>query len=278
MPLCTVTLLSLHTTTPNPLLTFLSTLHTSDVEPLVISRVIRWIILPTKLSTSELLAQNIHWDILLILPSTDSLPSSVQKLIEHQWSIVAGIPSRLLKDFRSKNEKFLHPPPEFVPKLCGDKGKGGPGLASSSQNLELSPELESWISSFNTHGGAEGRGAVSMLNLLSFNPGLKASYLKYGAAFADSIGSRHGGDAKIVGTVINVNGKGKEQGDGGWDEVALAHYPSIKHFAEMLGSADYQEANGKFRVPALRDTLILCTSEVGIEGLVGEGRREGSKL
>jgi hypothetical protein len=277
MPLCAVTLLSLHTTTPNPLLTFLSTLRTSNVELLVISRVLRWIILPTQISTSELLAQNIHWDLLLILPSTDPLPSSVQKLVQKQWTVVAGIPSRLLKDFHAKNKKLLHPAPNSVPKLSGTSGKGGAGLASSSQNLELSPELQSWIHKFCSENGAEGRGAVSMLNLLSFNPDMKSSYLKYGAAFSESIGSRHGGDAKIVGTVVSVDGKEKN-GEEGWDEVALAHYPSIRHFEEMLGSSDYQEVNGKYRVPALRDTLILCTSEIAVQELLGEGRREGAKL
>jgi hypothetical protein len=277
MPLCTVTLLSLHITTPNPLLTFLSTLRTSNVEPLVISRVLRWIILPTQISTSELLAQNIHWDLLLILPFTDSLPSSVQKLVQHQWTVVAGIPSRLLKDFHAKNEKLLHPAPDSVPKLSGNTGKGGAGLASSSQNLELSPELQSWIRKFCSGSDVEGRGAVSMLNLLSFKPGMKFSYLKYGAAFSESIGSRHGGDAKIVGTVVNVDGKEKTREEG-WDEVALAHYPSIRHFEEMLGSRDYQEVNGRYRVPALRDTLILCTSEISVQELLGEGRREGAKL
>jgi len=64
----------------------------------------------------------------------------------------------------------------------------------------------------------------------------------------------------------------------GWNEVALAHYPSIRHFEEMLGSRDYQEVNGRYRVPALRDTLILCTSEISVQELLGEGRREGAKL
>lgn len=108
-----------------------------------------------------------------------------------------------------------------------------------------------------------------MLNLLAFKPGLKEQYLKYGAEFSKSIGSKRGGNAKIVGTVINGEG-----GDGeGWDEVALAHYPSIWHFADMLASEDYQVVNQKFRVPSLRDTFILCTSEVGLDGEVGKGGR-----
>lgn len=107
-----------------------------------------------------------------------------------------------------------------------------------------------------------------MLNLLAFAPGQKENYLKYGAAFASSIGSKRGGDAKIVGSVVEVKGVdgGREEG---WDEVAIAHYPSIEHFGDMLASRDYQEVNAKWRVPSLRDTFILCTDEVGIWEGVG---------
>jgi len=46
-----------------------------------------------------------------------------------------------------------------------------------------------------------------MLNLLAFRKGKKEDYLKYGAEFAKSIGSKRGGDAKLVGNII---GEGKE--------------------------------------------------------------------
>lgn len=143
-----------------------------------------------------------------------------------------------------------------MPELTGSLTK--PRTASSSQNLELSPELKDWIFKF---GNQEGKGAVSMLNLLAFKEGKKGEYLKYGAEFAKSVGSRRGGTAKIVGTVVRQDGDGGE----GWDEVALAHYPSIWHFADMLASEDYQIVNQKYRVGSLRDTFILCTTEIGIE-------------
>ncbi|KAF2275187.1 uncharacterized protein EI97DRAFT_79942 [Westerdykella ornata] len=265
MPLCTLHLLSLHTTTPSPISAFLSALKATNLKPLVISRVIRWIILPKELSTESLLARNIHWDLLLILPSTDALPSSLQSLVQHDWTVTAGIPSRLLKDFSTKNNQLLHPAPESVPQLTG--ALKNPKVAQSAQNLELSPELQAWVQSFYNGSSAAGRGAVSMLNLLSFKPGLKGSYLKYGAAFASDVGSKRGGNAKLVGTVVDVAGK-KKEGDGGWDEIALAHYPSILHFADMLGGRDYQEANSKWRVPALKDTFILCTSEIAVEEML----------
>lgn len=173
-----------------------------------------------------------------------------------------------------------------------------------------------------------------MLNLLSFVPGKKEEYLKYGAAFSKSIGSRHGGEAKVVGNVIHQSretksGKGasasgasasglmvedealgrrngldkttadqgasasgasasgimveteaeaKDDGEG-WDEIAIAHYPSLQHFAAMTGSRDYQDVNKKYRVGALRDTFILCTMEIGEDGELAGGRTgRSSKL
>jgi hypothetical protein len=86
-----------------------------------------------------------------------------------------------------------------------------------------------------------------MLNLLSFKPNKKQNYLQYGAAFAESVGSRHGGVAKIVGSVVSCHGN-----EEGWDEIAVANYPSLKHFAAMLGSADK-----RYRLGSLRDTFIL---------------------
>jgi len=283
MPLCTLHLLALHPTTPNPLSTFLSTLKSANISPLVVSRVVRWIILPTTLSTEHLLARNISWDLFLILPDTKPLPPNLAKLVQHHWSISAGVPSRLLQDFESKNKKLLHPEPGSVPKISSESG-GKRKTTTSSQNLELSAGLESWIQQL---GGNESKTAVSMFNLLAFAPGKKEEYLKYGAAFAKSIGSRHGGNAKVVGNVVKPtttsntsSSSGQSAVDAssdGWDEVALAHYPSILHFREMLLSEDYQEVNHKHRVGSLRDTCILMTSEIGVEEMM-RGGGGGAKL
>ena len=269
MPLCTLHLLALHNTTPNPISTFLSALKSSPIKPLVVSRVIRWIILPTKISTEHLLARNIAWDVLLILPSTDALPTNIATLVQHHWSVTAGVPSRLTNDFANTNEKLLHPGAGTLPPLSPPSSTKK--TKQSSQDLELSADLDAWIDSFIHSGSSKvGTGAVSMFNLLAFHPGKKDQYLKYGAAFAKSIGSRHGGNAKIVGNVIGVNGR-REREDGEWDEIALAHYPSIAHFRDMLASGDYQEVNHRYRVGSLRDTCILMTSEIAVEE-VGERR------
>jgi hypothetical protein len=184
MPLCTIHLLALHTTTPNPLSTFLSTLKSYNVSPLVVSHVIRWIILPSHLSTEHLLARNISWDLFLVLPNTSPLPFNLEKLIQHHWSITAGVPSRLIQDFGQKNQKLLHPDAAAIPILSNAPSK----ITSSSQNLELSDGLEAWITDYTRKESRESQGAVSMFNLLAFNPGMKSEYLKYGAAFAKSIG------------------------------------------------------------------------------------------
>ncbi|KAG9230702.1 hypothetical protein BJ875DRAFT_471468 [Amylocarpus encephaloides] len=250
MPACAIHLLALSCSIPQ----FLSALRQTELKPLTIAKVIRWIILPSSISTSELLAKNIRWDILLTLPNTSPLPFALASNISHQFTIHGGVPSRLLSSFAEKNQALLHPttPP---PKLTGSLSN--PLFSPSSQDLTLSPELHEWISGF---GKQEGSGAVSMLNLLAFKPGMHGEYLKYGKAFSESIGSSRGGEAKMVGTVIR-----EPRGDDGWDEVALAHYPSIYHFADMLASEDYQVVNQKHRVPSLRDTCIMCTSELALE-------------
>ncbi|TVY59445.1 hypothetical protein LSUE1_G009051, partial [Lachnellula suecica] len=177
--------------------------------------------------------------------------------LAHEFKLEAGVPSRLLQDFLQKNAKLLHPKAADIPPLTGSLDK--PKLSESSQDLSLSPELRAWINSSSAPVGA-----VSMLNFLAFAEGKKKEYLKYGAEFAKSIGSKRGGNAKIVGGVL---GEAKEWG---WDEMALAHYPSLMHFADMLASEDYQSVNQKYRVNSLRDTCILCTSELGVEGLWAE--------
>jgi len=257
MPLASIHLLSLSTSTPLPI--FLTTIrHTvPSSKILVISRAIRWIIKPTKIDAQHLLHPKKPWDLLLIVLGTDPLPSALADKIVDHWTCQAGIPSRLTNDFHITNNNLLHPLQSEIPALTGSLDK--PRIGQSSQTLELSSELQSWVNQFSTT--KPGSSPLSMLNLLAFKEGMKPSYLKYGAAFAKSIGSKRGGNAKLVGNVTS-----QSEGTGGkWDEFALASYPSILHFADMLASEDYQAVNLEFRVPSLEDTLILCTSEIAVE-------------
>ena len=272
MPGCTLHLISLSPEATIP--RFLSHLQSHpDVQVLLAAKVIRWVILPTKLSVQELLHPQKPYDLFIVTHGTAAMPLAIFEETVCHWSIPAGIPSRLTTDFTAKNDKLLHPK-EKLP-LTGALDK--PRISQNSQDLSLSPELQQWVNSFSQEAG---RGAVSMLNLLAFAPKMKDSYLTYGKAFAETIGAKRGGTAKLVGNVL-----GKQDS---WDEIAVAHYPSILHFADMLASEDYQDVNQRFRVPALKDTCILCTSEIaledmgikslGINAVVSEGRNTKAKL
>lgn len=194
MPVCSIFLLSLKTSIP----AFLAATRATSprLDPLVTAKVIRWIITPTALSKEPLLSPPSPWHILLILPDALTiLPEHLQGLIKNQWSVQAGIPSKLISTFTSTNHKLLRPSPTDIPPLTGSMVN--PQTATSAQGLELTDELRDWISI-----GEGPKGAVSMLNLLSFKPGMKDRYLAYGKAFAESIGSNRGGVAKIVGKVL----------------------------------------------------------------------------
>ncbi|PPJ50555.1 hypothetical protein CBER1_05535 [Cercospora berteroae] len=257
MPLTTLHLIAL---APNATIPqYLRALKSYSLKPLVTSRVVRWIIKPEKLSTHLL---NTNWDLLIILPASSQIPDTYlgDDWVNQHWSITAGVPSAILKDFPQKNDKLLHPQQGDVPELTGSLSK--PKMANSSQGLELNDDVLSWSQSFEL--GQDD--AVSMMNLLSFKPGKEAheSYLKYGKAFGESIGKKRGGNAKIVGKVV-PDQKTHGEDSYGWDEIALAHYPSIRHFTDMLASEDYQKVNHESRLPALRDTCILCTTELDPE-------------
>lgn len=189
------------------------------------------------------------------------------KVVSH-WSTTAAVPSRLTKEFRTKtNPSLLHPNAKDVPELTG--ALKDPLLNKDSQDLSLSSELQQWIGK--SEDTLPVKGAISMLNLLSFKTGMKESYLKYGKAFAQTIGAKRGGNAKLVGNLMKGSERVSEEEQGVWHEFALAHYPSLLHFADMLASKDYQEVNQNNRVGALGDTCILCTSELVVEDLMKDG-------
>lgn len=263
MPICSLHLISLSPSTS--LQQFVTSVRQQPKQPLVISKVIRWIITPTRISADTLLhpshdpsstAQKPAWDILLIYEGANELPSELTKSARAEWRVRAGVPSALVRGFVEKNETLLRPNGKGVPPL-DTRATNDPKIASSAQGLELNPELRKWANDFASSG--LGKRAVSMLNLLAFKKGMKEEYLKYGKAFGERIGSRHGGNAKVVGTFVESSDGEKE-----WNEIALAHYPSIEHFVAMLGSKDYQDVNHKHRLPSLEDTFILCTSEVAL--------------
>ena len=266
MPLTTVHLLKISNRTT--ISSYLDALRNASVKPLVVSRVVRWIIKPERLSVSTLLDTN--WDLMVIVLASSPLPSKVLEmdLVSDHWSITAGVPGSLTNNFHERNQRLLHSQKGDVPGLTGSMSKPRMASSGTSQGLELNDDLLEWSKNFKL-----GNEAMSMLNLLAFKPGKEAhdSYLRYGKAFSESIGSRRGGNAKIVGKVVANQGTQGED-ESGWDEIALAHYPSVHHFTDMIGSEDYQAVNHKDRLPALRDTCILCTSELDSELSGGKAR------
>lgn len=239
---------------------YVNAIKSYPVKPLIVARVVRWIIKPESLSLHQLLEH--EYDLFIVVPLDSPLPDVYlnKDWVKHHWSMTVGIPSRVTSNFAQKNERLLHPHSNDVPELTGSMQD--PRMAGSSQGLELSDELLQWSKTFKLGQN----GAVSMLNLLAFKPekGADESYRQYGKAFGETIGARRGGDAKLVGRVVAKQGTADED-TSGWEEFALAHYPSIRHFVDMIASRDYQSVNHEFRLPSLRDTCILCTTELDPE-------------
>ncbi|KAI1417754.1 hypothetical protein F5Y13DRAFT_151797 [Hypoxylon sp. FL1857] len=264
MVLCNLHLISLRDGVS--LAVFLNSLRRNGIKPVVQARVIRWMILPTRISAGHLLGRNIRWDLLLILGETDSLPPEVRPDVNAVWTASCGVSSKSLSSYTTLNAELLHPLPGSV----APPEQHAIEPSTTSQNLEVSPELSEWIAALPTQLREH---PVSMLNLLAFNPGKKEQYKKYGAEFSATVGSRHGGRVKIVGKVAG----GQAQGDG-WDEIAFVHYPSVEHFAAMAASKDYQKVNHQYRLGALEDTFILCVMEVDDNGEVINLRSTKEKL
>ena len=155
------------------------------------------IMTPTSLSKEPLLSQSPPWDVLLILPGADnSLPADLQSKIQAAWSIQTSVPSKLISSFDSTNSRLFYPFPNKVPILTGSLSD--PQISDSTQSLELTDKLYSWI-----QGDESPKGAISMLDLLTFIPGRKNQYLKYRKVFSDSVGSRRGGGLeKLVGKIV----------------------------------------------------------------------------
>jgi hypothetical protein len=253
---------------------FLAKLRHDGVKPVFQARILRWMILPRKLSAGHLLARNTHWDLLLALRDDAAIPPAAQADIAAIWTAPCGVSGAALSNYANLNATLLHPPPGSVQPASLPALSPSSSSDDASQNLSLSPEWLQWIAalppSVRTH-------PVSMLNLLAFNPGKKEQYAQYGAAFSKRVGSRHGGHVKLVGRVVDGPDGGAQARRDGWEEIAYVHYPTIEHFAAMAGSRDYQEVNKEYRLGALRDTFILCCQEVDGEGEL-LAKSGGSKL
>ncbi|GAD98750.1 conserved hypothetical protein [Paecilomyces variotii No. 5] len=261
MPGLSLHLLSLNGGTDTK--SFLIALRKSPgIKVIVASRPRHFVIRPNTIDSTPLTTNK--WDLLVLLDSPHkSIPENLRSAIRNEYRVFVGVPSKLLATYPERDAK-LKRDASSIPltgSLDASKGK------ESSQNLELSPDLLAFMDRLTK----EYDGPVTMLNLLHFIPGGKKNYFQYGQAFVPVAGKR-GGDAKIVGNVVKPPaGVTDSRGDSNrpeeewWNEISIVHYPSIRHFCDMLAGDDYQAINEKYRLAALRDTLLLCTTEFDAE-------------
>ncbi|EAW19111.1 uncharacterized protein NFIA_090690 [Aspergillus fischeri NRRL 181] len=270
MPGLTLHLLALAPSTTAE--SFLRQLRQSSAVKIILASRPQHIVIPPTLIDSRLLTTT-KWDLLvLIQPSSltqeaalESLPPNLQPLVQQEYRLAVGIPSKLLSNYDDR-DKSLKRAASSIP-LTGSLANAH--QKPSSKNLELSPDLLAFMDTLTrTHDGP-----VTMLNLLHFHhPNGKKSYYQYGQAFIPVAGKR-GGNAKLVGNVIRPASTAQVDSRGSldrpetdwWNEISLVHYPSIRHFCDMLAGEDYQAINEKYRLSALRDTFLLCTTEFDVE-------------
>jgi hypothetical protein len=137
MTICTLYLLSLNSTLP-PLV---SSLRKASISPLIAAKVIRWVIPPTVLSVKPLITNAPKWDVMLVLPGTDALPSQLHESLSAQWSIAFDMPEEALAAFPSKNKLLLHPQSGDVPARGHELDKLEKfGSGASLHSVEISEE------------------------------------------------------------------------------------------------------------------------------------------
>jgi hypothetical protein len=85
------------------------------------------------------------------------------------------------------------------------------------------------------------------------------------------VAGKRGGNAKIVGNVVqppsgssflnDSRGSPDRPGQDWWNEISIVHYPSIRHFCDMLAGEDYQAINEKYRlkVSTAADWCVVCS-------------------
>ncbi len=193
------------------------------------------------------------WDVFLLFAGSVELPAETKTYVKADWKLEADAPPPMLGAFSTTNQRQSRPKAEDVPPLTGKwdhPDKPDPGI---HQKLDYSPELQDWVRTFGTR---EGEGAVSMLNLLAYHDGKRETYMKYVEAFGASVGKAVGSEAKIIGHVTSCSST--PDGEREWEDAAIVHYPSIYHFADVLGNEEYQKLDVKYKVGTIKDTCILC--------------------
>ncbi|KAF2225173.1 hypothetical protein BDZ85DRAFT_89515 [Elsinoe ampelina] len=224
-----------------------------DIKIVVASIPHHWVARPAVYDVKHL--GHSRWDLMLVTEGELIQAREVHDLVKDVYNMKIGVPRKLYADYPTTNEKLLRQA-KSIP-LTGSLDDNNKSPPKTSQKLELSDDLRRFMDSFTKERGEDQ--PVTMLNLLCFKPNSQKQYATYGQHF-QTAGGRRGGNAKMVGSVVkSVDKQGEQKW---WDEVAIVHYPSIRHFCDMAAGDDYQEINQKYRLPSLEDTILLCTTEL----------------
>lgn len=133
------------------------------------SKPVYTVVRPTKQDVSSL-DQAAEFDLMLLIRAPgDTIPTSLQSYVKREYKVFAGIPSKILTTYPQTNRKLLDESPSAG--LTGSLDN--PAVPDSSQNLELSPDLLSFMKK-------QKHTPMTMLNLLHFKPDGKPSYYQYG--------------------------------------------------------------------------------------------------
>ncbi|PWY99406.1 hypothetical protein BCV70DRAFT_200973 [Testicularia cyperi] len=281
MPVCTIHLLRLDQGVSID--AFLRSLFASDSAEAVIavSQVRKPIIEATRIDST--LLNSTPWHLLLLCKGVASanLASALTQQIRTHYVVYAGIPAKIVDSYHEISCKLnAVPRPPLLclqqdgspnPSSTGGSGSKPSSATSSSGTSSQNLELDDSLLSFASHLKSQYTGPVSMLNLLQFHthPDAVENYHKYGKGFATVAGKR-GGNAKVVGLVVNPKDAPRPDSRGNptraqsdwWNECTFVHYPSIDHFADMAADPAYQHVNRTYRLQALKDTALVCTTEI----------------
>jgi len=187
------------------------------------------------------------------MPDRSPLPTSITSKAARIYSVDADVPEPFASDFASINARLTNPPPGSVPAPAGTPIQLSPADEKEVE-LPITPARKAFFESL--AASPDGSKPISVLNFISLNQGKMEAFMGYGAVFASDLGPKYGTEAKLMG--MAANGGGPD----GWELLAVVHYPSIRHFAEMVGSERYKEIDRQFKVGLIRDTGLLALTEI----------------
>ena len=274
-------------------------------RPLYVGQTHHWIHAPHEISVKALLGDGSHvtkWDYLLTFrtpPTTAdplALPSTLEKLIKHKWSLTATADPAALDALPVERKRRLTSTPPPLPAGWSPSDHSALDAAIPPEDLEVSLALNSHrlgadrandrpviLKSYLRAFGTTHPGPILMQNFDSSHPGQRPRFFNYIETFSASVGIKYGGEPAIFSqdptdwssraeegeiTVQEAQDSGTYGVEGGtkvgWEDVALVWYPSIWHFAAMLDDPAYAQADREFKGGVLRDGPLILTTEVEV--------------